>query len=166
MKKTQKGFTLIELMIVIAIIGILAAVALPQYQKYVRKTDYSEVVSAGRIARVAMDVCMQDRGDTTRCDEDTLGELQGYGYRSADSGASVLVDTVVLASTATTLTITVTPNAAPAKAQWLRAADTYILVGEVLAGRAVPDQIIRDWTVDANSGCLAQQLCQQDYVNP
>jgi type IV pilus assembly protein PilA len=58
----QKGFTLIELMIVVAIIGILAAIALPAYQDYTRKARVSEVVLAASSARTCVTEIVQSSG--------------------------------------------------------------------------------------------------------
>ena len=59
MRTVQKGFTLIELMIVVAIIGILAAVALPAYQDYTKKAKISEVILAASTCRTAITEAVQ-----------------------------------------------------------------------------------------------------------
>ena len=65
----QEGFTLIELMIVIAIIAILASLALPAYQTYAKKAKFSEVVMATTAVKSAIDICYQTKGDLTLCDQ-------------------------------------------------------------------------------------------------
>ncbi|MCX7127591.1 MAG: prepilin-type N-terminal cleavage/methylation domain-containing protein [Aeromonas sp.] len=70
--KKQSGFTLIELMIVVAIVAILAAVALPAYQNYTKKAKMTELVAATGAIKTQVEVCMQSYG-TTECNNDKNG---------------------------------------------------------------------------------------------
>lgn len=91
-KANQQGFTLIELMIVIAIIGILAAVALPAYQNYVSKAKFSEVLSVGETYKTAVSLCVTQRGIAAIADCDA----GAYGIPAADTnGQYVSALTVV-----------------------------------------------------------------------
>lgn len=58
MKSVQKGFTLIELMIVVAIIGILAAIAIPQYQNYIAKSQVSRVMGELSSIKTTIETCI------------------------------------------------------------------------------------------------------------
>ncbi|MFB0980012.1 MAG: prepilin-type N-terminal cleavage/methylation domain-containing protein [Alteromonadaceae bacterium] len=110
-----KGFTLIELMIVVAIIGILAAVALPAYQDYTKKAKFSEVVTASGAAKTAIEICYQTEGVLTGCTAGAFGipaditTAEGYV-------ASLATSAGVITATGTTdvdsLTYIITPVAA------------------------------------------------------
>jgi len=75
----QKGFTLIELMIVVAIIGILAAIAIPAYQDYTVRTKWASNISDIEGIKTAVKSCLNDQaGDGSKCA--TLAELQAYDF--------------------------------------------------------------------------------------
>ena len=111
MKKVQKGLTLIELMIVVAIVGILAAVALPAYQNYTKKAKFSEVLAAATGVKSAIEICFQTNGpsgtpDMSNCD--TEGEID-YTLTDAEVGAYVS-DVAITANTAVITATAVSTN--------------------------------------------------------
>src|SRR4051812_11703346 len=77
MKTLQKGFTLIELMIVVAIIGILAAVAIPAYQDYIARAQVSEAVSLLGSAKTPMAEYYASQGFWPTAASDVMGNTTG-----------------------------------------------------------------------------------------
>ncbi|MGH7191947.1 MAG: pilin [Candidatus Saccharimonadales bacterium] len=109
MNKAQKGFTLIELMIVIAIIGILAAIAIPQYQDYVTRSKVTEGLSLVQAPETAVAETYQSFGHMPVSGNATAGNSFGLPMSASIQGK--YIKSVLLSTATNPLTITITYNA-------------------------------------------------------
>lgn len=146
----QSGFTLIELMIVVAIVAILAAIALPAYQTYTKKAKFSEVVTATGAFKTAVEVCAQKDNSMANCVTAGTNGIPGAvsGAASADSFVASVDIAAGAASSAVQITAkgkTPTPFSA--------GEETYILEGNYTGGQVI-------WTNAASgSTCSDAGIC-------
>jgi type IV pilus assembly protein PilA len=125
MQKTQNGFTLIELMLVVAIVGVLAAIAIPAYQNYTVKAKYTEVISSVAPLKMAIDMCVSS-GDCGTAGGAVANVAFGTLGIPPQPSASTYVASIAVSSAGA---ITVTPNATGG----IVAADTYVVTPSAIA---------------------------------
>jgi type IV pilus assembly protein PilA len=91
--KNNRGFTLIELMIVIAMIGILATIAIPNYQLYMNKTKFTELVQAVEPFKTAVATCAMETGALKACANSENGVPPAFTAKNATTGYTASINT-------------------------------------------------------------------------
>ena len=119
----QAGFTLLELLMVIAVIGILATIAVPRLQNYSQKAKFTEVINIAGSYKMAVEKCIADTGSATKCNAGSNGIPAGI-----DNGTGKVAGLTVAAGVITATgnegdfgknkTYVITPNPTDSTIAW------------------------------------------------
>tara|TARA_R110001583_G_scaffold129410_1_gene281225 strand:- start:3618 stop:4082 length:465 start_codon:yes stop_codon:yes gene_type:complete len=141
MRISHSGFTLIEVMIVISIIAILSAIALPKYKTYANRTKFVEVTTSVGVVKSSIDVCFQTRGyySLQNCNSFSKIGLVKNGLIAAPyvNDINILIDGTITANTISTDGFN---------------AETFILY-------PTPSSSTLIWKVSSTSSCIAAGFC-------
>lgn len=123
--KKQSGFTLIELMIVVAIVAILAAVALPAYQNYTKKAKMTELVSAVGAVKLAVELCAQTKSTSANFATDCVGGSNGVPADTTSGAINLTTDSPAASK------IQIEAKVGASGASPLAANEAYVLTGTI-----------------------------------
>ncbi len=124
-QKKQQGFTLIELMIVVAIIGVLSAIAVPAYKDYTIKSNVVATISESASYKTAIALCYQETGAMANCDAGANGVPAVAGrVTGITAGAITMAPAVDCDGDATNDTFVYSPTVAGGVITWAFSTDT------------------------------------------